>query len=178
MKNWRLIGQKSATGFDGPGNSGALFCSRYLQDRGHGVPYSVRMAFQQSPCTRREGRSHKIRAITQTWTVMLRGTASKGLMSLPRERTLPLHWPDGTSSFEICSAGGSAGKILLQFLCVCLGYHGAFAKHFSHLQQWLHFPFCTRECCSSVIVVFILQVVLGMLCGTLLAAFVYDLQEL
>lgn len=38
------------------------------------------------------------------------------------------------------------------------------------------FPFCTRECCSSTIVVFILRVVLRMLCGTLLAALAYDLQ--
>lgn len=38
------------------------------------------------------------------------------------------------------------------------------------------FPFCTRECCSSTIVVFILWVVLGMLCGALLAVLAYDLQ--
>lgn len=49
---------------------------------------------------------------------------------------------------------------------------------FPSAAEWLHFPFCIRECCSSVIVVFILQVVLGMLCGTLLAALAYDLQEL
>lgn len=118
MKNWRLIGQKSTTGFDGSGNSGALFCSRYLQGRGHSVPCSVRMAFQQSPCTRKEGRSHKIWAVTQMWAVMLRGTARKHLMSLPRDRTLHLHWPDGISSFEICSAGGSRGKFCSS-ACVC-----------------------------------------------------------
>lgn len=156
-----------------------------LQDKvdgGQRVARCVGMAFRHPLGAGGGGARHHTWAVTLKRTMMPSGVTSKCLVSSPSDTTLRWHWLDGVSSFDTSaedhsrSTGGSAGGTPRR----CPGLRPGFGKispsTFPIAAERLRVPFRNRECCSSAIVVFILRVVLGMLCGTLLAALAYDLQ--